>query len=329
MNPRTKRLTAWRTVKRLIGATPRYAVLLVFMAHVGALAAETPQQQAWDILHAGVNQKSTGKRTQAVRALRLLPDNPEATKMAQTALQDRKPEVRAAAATALGLMGSKESTPELKKALSDKKPAVALAAAHALEVLNDPAGYQVYYDVLTGERKSGEGLVAQQMQTLKDGKKMAELGLEEGLGFIPFADMGFSAVKAVRKDDTSPVRAAAARALIKDQDPRVGQALVRAVSDKSWIVRASALLAIAKRENADLLNAIVPALSDKNGVVRYTAAAAVTRLTTVAERNKDVKAASNTLGGESESRQTHSEAPVTGMVCSNAFGETPTNQTNN
>src|SRR5260370_18608872 len=122
MNPRTKRLTAWRTVKRLIGATPRYAVLLVFMAHVGALAAETPQQQAWDILHAGLNQKSTGKPTQAVRALRLLPDNPEPTKMPQTALQDRKPEVRAAAANALVLMRAKESTPELKNALSEKKP---------------------------------------------------------------------------------------------------------------------------------------------------------------------------------------------------------------
>src|SRR5260370_29367523 len=193
MKPQAKRMTAWGEVKRLIGATPRSAVLLVFMAYVGALAAETPEQQAWDILRAGVNQKSTGKRTQAVRALRLLPDNPEATKMAQTALQDRKPEVRAAAATALGLMGSKESTPELKKALSDKKPAVALAAAHALEGLNDPAGYQVYYAVLTGERKSGEGLVAQQMQTLQDGKKMADLDLVDGLCVIRLADMGFSA----------------------------------------------------------------------------------------------------------------------------------------
>jgi HEAT repeat protein len=305
----------------------RPAVLLVLLAHAGALLAQTAQQQAWDILRAGVNQKSTGKRTQAVRALRLLPGDPEATKMAQMALQDRKPEVRAAAATALGLMGSNESIPELKNALSDRKPAVALAAAHALQLLNDPAGYQVYYDVLTGERKSADGLVAQQMQTLKDGRKMAELGFEEGLGFIPFADIGVSAVKAARKDDTSPVRAAAARALVNDVDPRVGQALVQAASDKNWIVRASALLAIAKRGDPEFLNAIVLALSDKNGVVRCTAAAAVIRLTTVAERNKDVKAASNALGGELKYRQTHSEAPVAGMVGSNAFGETPTNQT--
>ncbi len=125
------------------------------------------------------------------------------------------------------------------------------------------------------------------METLKNRKKMAKLGFEEGLGFIPFADIGYSAAKAVGKDDTSPVRAAAAKALVNDPDPRIGQALVRAASDKSWIVRAGALLAIAKQGHPELLNGIVPAMSDKNGVVRYTAAATVIRLTTVAERNKD------------------------------------------
>ncbi len=328
MTPATKLLTAPRKKMRLISlvAGPRYALLLVLMARAGALLAQTPQQQAWDILRAGVNQKSTGKRTQAVRALRLLPGDPEATEMAQTALQDRKPEVRTAAATAIGLMGSKAAIPELKKALSDSKPAVVLAAAHALQLLNDPAGFQVYYEVLTGERKSAEGLVGQQMETLKDGKKMAELGIEEGLGFIPFADIGFSAAIALSKDSTSPVRAAAARVLINDPDPRIGEALVRAASDKKWIVRASALLAIAKRGDPEFLNAIIPALSDKNGVVSCTAAAAVIRLTTVAELNKDVKGTSSAPGGESRSKQTQSEAPVTGIVDSNGFGQTPTNQ---
>jgi HEAT repeat protein len=209
-------------------------------------------------------------------------------------LQDRKPEVRAAAAIAIGLMGSKAAIPGLKKALSDRKPAVALAAAHALQVLDDPAGYQVYYEVLTGERKPTEGLLGQQMETLKDRKKMGELGFEEGLAFIPFADIGWSATKAMLKDDASPVRAAAARSLVNDSDPRVGQALVRAASDKSWMVRASALLAIAKRGDPQFLEALVPAMSDKNGVVRFTSAAAVIRLSAIAELDKDGKATSNT-----------------------------------
>jgi HEAT repeat protein len=278
------------------------------MAPAGAMLAQTPQEQAWNILRAGVNEKSTGKRTQAVRALRLLPGDTEAEGMAQAALQDRKPEVRAAAATAIGLMGSKAAIPGLKKALSDRKPAVVLAAAHSLQVLNDPAGYQVYYEVLTRERKSTEGLVDQQMETLKDRKKMSELGFEEGLSFIPFADIGFSATKEMLKDDASPVRAAAARSLINDSDPRIGQALVRAASDKSSMVRASALLAIAKRGDPQLLDAIVPALSDKNGVVRCTAAAAVIRLTTVAELEKDVKVTSDGKVGSPNSNEQETDS---------------------
>jgi HEAT repeat protein len=312
-----------------LSARPRSGalLLLVLPLHTLALPAQTPQQHAWEILRAGVNEKNTGKRVQAVRALRLLPGDPEASEMAERALQDRRHEVRVAAANALGLMGSKVSIPELRKALTDKDPSVVLTAAHALQVLNDPAGYEIYYEVLTGERKSANGLVAQEMDTLRDPKKMAKLGFEEGLGFIPFADIGFSTVKAVSKDDTSPVRAAAARVLINDRDPRVGQALVRAASDKSWIVRASALLAIAKREDAELLNSIVPAMSDKNGVVRCTAAAAVIRLTTIAERNQDVKWTNNALEAESKSRQKHSEAPITCKVNGSGFGNASTNHT--
>ena len=128
---------------------------------------------------------------------------------------------------------------------------------------------------------------------------MAELAFEQGLGFLPFAGDVYSAIKIIRKDDASPVRATAARDLIKDSDPRVDQALVCAVSDKHWSVRASALLAIAKREDPDLLNAVVPALSDKNQTVRFTAAAAVIRLTTIAARNPNTKNGDHLLGSKS------------------------------
>jgi len=299
--PRTGRTTSPQG--KLVGSLLKgaaYAALLALIAGAGvASAAETPAQQARKMLRSGVSQKNTGKRVQAVRALRLLPGDSEAAEMAETALRDRKPEVRTAAATALGLMGAKEAIPSLKNALSDKKPSVVLAAAHSLQTLNDPTGYQVYYELVTGERKASESLIAEQMETLENKKKMAELAFEEGIGFVPFADMGYSAFKTIRKHDASPVRASAARALIKDSDPRVGGALVKATSDKNWIVRASALLAIAKREDPSLLTAIIPAMSDKNQVVRFTAAAAVIRLTTVAVRNKDMQDASQLLGSKS------------------------------
>ncbi len=258
---------------------------LAFMLVLGTvpLPAQTPWQQAWEILEAGTGEKSTEKRTQAVRVLGLLPGDPKALAIAEKALEDEKPEVKVAAAEALGQMGSPASIPKLKKTLGDKEPRVVLAAAHALRALNDPTAYEVYYEVLTGERKSGEGLIAEGRETLKDRKKMAELGFEEGIGFVPFAGLGFSAVMALRKDDSSPVRAAAAKILASDPDPRSGRVLLRhAATDKSWIVRTAALDAIAKRGDPQLLNGIVPAMSDENEAVRCTAAAAVIRLTTVA-----------------------------------------------
>jgi HEAT repeat protein len=295
----TRRMTSRQNnVVKFLRTGTAYAALLGLVVSAGVVSAETPEQRAWAMLRSGVSQKNTAKRVQAVRALRLLPGEPEAKEMAENALRDRNPNVRVTAAVALGLMGAKEAIPAMKKATSDEKPAVVLAAAHSLELLHDPAGDQVYYAILTGERKPAEGLLAQQIDTLKDKKKMAKLGFEEGIGLVPYGDIGFSAAKAIRKDDASPVRATAARALIKDSDPRVAGALVQATSDKSWIVRASAVLALAKREDPDVLPAVIPALSDKNQVVRFTAAAAVIRLTTVAARNKDMKDTNCRLGSK-------------------------------
>lgn len=98
---------------------------------------------------------------------------------------------------------------------------------------------------------------------------------------VPFAGFGYTAVKAATKDTASPIRAAAAKILASDTDPRSGQALIQAVSDKKWIVQVAALEAIAKRGDPNLLRGIVPAMSDKNDAVRFTAAAAVFRLSAI------------------------------------------------
>ena len=241
---------------------------------------QTPREEAWEILHDGASEKSWEKRATAARVLGLLPGDNTAVAMAEKALDDESSDVRAAAASALGLMLSKASLPKLKAALADKEPLVVLAAAHSLLLLKDDKdAYEVYYAVLTGRQKTNSGLVSGEMKTLHDPKKMAELGFQEGIGFIPFAGLGYQGVKALIKDDVSPVRAAAAKVLADDPDPEAGQALVEAAPDKSWIVRAAALDAIARRGNPKLLGDIEFALDDPNPTVRYTAAAAVIRLT--------------------------------------------------
>jgi len=54
--------------------------------------------------------------------------------------------------------------------LDDNDPSVALAAAHSLELMRDNSAYEVYGEVLTGQRKSRRGLIASETSMLKDPK---------------------------------------------------------------------------------------------------------------------------------------------------------------
>jgi HEAT repeat protein len=198
--------------------------------------------------------------------------------LAEEALEDQKAPVRLAAASALGQMQAKSSVSNLKQFLGDEDLAVALAAAQSLISLGDTDGYAVYYAVLTGEHKTGAGRVDEQLKTFKNPKKMAQFGFEEGIAFVPFAGIGYGAFKALRKDDTSPILAAAAKVLAKDPDPKSGRALIKATADKHWLVRVAALDAIAMRGDPKLLPEIEPKMYDDKQIVRYTAAAAVIKL---------------------------------------------------
>jgi HEAT repeat protein len=250
----------------------------------GQVSSEDPGEKAWGILRQGLKDTSADKRAKCVRSLGLLPGNPEALKAAFDALQDDKANVRLAAAMALGSMNAAQATVELKKVLEDSEPGVVLAAANSLLLLHDDLGYDIYYDVLTGERRAGKGLIKEQLSTFKDKKKVAELGFEQGIGFVPFAGMGYEAFKTVRKNDSSPVRAAAAKQLAHDPNPGTAKALVKATTDKNWQVRTAALEAIAQRGDGSLVSPIATALDDAKDVVRFTAAACIAHLSALPEK---------------------------------------------
>lgn len=249
--------------------------------------SEILQTKAWGILWAGAHADDTAKRSKAIHALGLLYAYPEVVQLAEGALKDSQPDVRSAAAIALGEMNSTSSIAKLEKALSDKHISVALAAGRSLLLLKNESGYDIYYAVLTGKRKTGESLITQELDQLDTPKKAAEFAFDQGVGFVPYAGYGMDVINALTKNrDGSPVRAAAARALASDPDPRSGQALVRACSDKNWIVRAAALQAIAERGNPSLAPQIKLEMSDSDDIVRYTAAAAVLRLTWIGQTDK-------------------------------------------
>jgi HEAT repeat protein len=241
-------------------------------------SSQATAEKAWGILRDGLKEENTDKRVKAVRALGLLTGNTEAEKAAVSALQDKKPNVRVAAAAALGSMQAQHANLELEGVLQDSEPAVVLAAANSLLLLHDNVGYDIYYDVLTGERRASKGLLKEQLSIFKDKKKLAELGFEQGIGFIPYAGMGYEALKTVRKDDSSPVRAAAAKQLAHDPNPGTGKALVKATTDKNWAVRAAALEAISQRGDRSLVSAILTSLDDAKDEVRFAAAACVAHL---------------------------------------------------
>jgi HEAT repeat protein len=274
------------------------AILLTVLMAAACFAQEStavknPKDQEWSVLYTGLADSSVQKRTTAVQVLGLLPGDAKAKDAALKALKDEKPDVRAAAAQALGDMKAKDTTGQLYEMFKDTDAGVIIAAARSMIALGDNRGYNVYFAVLTGEMKSGKGLMAEQKKMLNDPKKMAQFGFEQGIGFIPFAGLGYGAFKMVTKDTTSPVLAAAALMLVKDPDPKSGQALASAASDnKSWIVRAAALNALALRGETSLLPAAESGLQDEKEEVRYSAAAAVIRLTDLTGRGAAPKKAS-------------------------------------
>jgi hypothetical protein len=152
--------------------------------------------------------------------------------------------------------------------------------------MHDSSAYEVYYEVLNGERKARKGLISSQASLFHDPKRVAALGFEQGIGFIPFAGIGWGAIKAIAKDDSSPIRAAAAKVLARDPDPATTTALTDAAGDKSWIVQTAALEALAKRGDRSALNTVEKYMADEKDAVRYTAAAAVVRLTVIKEASK-------------------------------------------
>jgi HEAT repeat protein len=270
--------TRTRFLSLSFAAVATVSLLLLALSLTSPVYSQGQSEKAWEILKTGAASKSVDSRVRTMSSMDLLSKNPTAEKLALAALGDEKPEVRAAAASCLGAVGSKETIPALKKAAQDTASEVVFAAANALYMLSDPAAYQVYYAALTGEKKSGESLLDSQLKMLKDPKALAKLGFEGGIGFIPFAGVGYSAFKTLSKDDETPVRAAAALKLARDPDPKSGEALAKAAGDPKWMVRAAAIDAIGRRGDAALLKAVVTRMTDENETVRFIAAACVIRL---------------------------------------------------
>lgn len=248
------------------------------------------EEKSWLILQTGLHSKRAAQREEAVKALSLLEGNRQAIRFTLRAMRDKNPRVRAAAASSLGELHATGTLPALRAAVSDKDASVMLAATHALFVLKDPLAYEVYYAILMGDKKTSAGMIQSQVDRLKDPKQVAQMGLQEGIGFVPYAGMGYEAYRQLMKHDSSPVRAAAARFLALDPDSISEDALIQvAVSDKNNIVRQAALDALAQKSDPKCIRRLAVNLDDDKYPVRYRTAATIIRLGNVDHRKQAAK----------------------------------------
>jgi HEAT repeat protein len=231
--------------------------------------------KAWDILKAGVSDSNTAKRQQAISSLAILTGSPRAAQLAEHALQDPQASVRKAAVIALGGMSSKSSVPKIKDILPSANAETVVAIAAVLKQFNDPIGYSIYYEILTGQRKTNGGILS----GLEDKKTLEKMGFEEAIGFIPFGGVGWGAYEYFKRLGTPGVDVAAAAALATDPDPSARTALIHASFGGKAIVRLAALQALARRGDRTVVDSIEPAMYSEIPLVSYTAAAAIAHLT--------------------------------------------------
>jgi len=248
------------------------------------------EEKAWLILQTGLHSKKAAQREEAVKALSLIEGNRQAIRFTLRAMRDKNPRVRAAAASTLGELHATATLPVLRAAISDKDASVMLAATHALFVLKDPMAYEIYYAILMGDKKTSAGMIQSQVERLKDPKQVAQMGLQEGIGFVPYAGMGYEAYRQLMKHDSSPVRAAAARYLALDPDSISEDALIQvAVADKNIVVRQAALDALAQKSDPKCIHRLAINLDDDKSAVRYRTAATIIRLGSTEHRKQPVK----------------------------------------
>jgi HEAT repeat protein len=254
--------------------------------------AQAPVDQAWTVLQDGAANKSAEQRLATMRVLQLVSGNAKVTTMAEQGLKDKDPEVRGAAALSLGAMGSRSAIPQLTAAAKgDTEGAVVMAAAKSLIQLGDEKGYTVYYAILTGQRKSGAGLIGSQEKQLDDlmrhPQQMEDMAFEQGIGFVPFGGIGLQAYQTIHASETKGplVKATAIKILAKDPDPVTAKALVAATHDKEWVIRAAAYDALARRGDSSLLPDLTAGLKDSKDEVKITAAAAIVHLSTLPKKS--------------------------------------------
>ena len=240
-------------------------------------------ERAWKTFTDAEAVKNPQKRIAALLALGNAGERADVLSMLGRAMDDSHPEVRRAAAAAMGLARARTMIPRLEQALDDPAPAVRVAAARSLWQMKDYAGSPLFERILKHQTPADESGVRaewhQAMGRASDPSYMFVMGLHEAAGALlgPYA-FAFPVYRYFSTDRSAPGRAAIAALLGERHTDGAVAALELALVDRSALVRAAAAISLGKSERPEEIKQLAPLLHDRNQVVRLSAAAAVVRL---------------------------------------------------
>jgi HEAT repeat protein len=243
------------------------------------------ENRADQILSTALQDKNPDVRKQAVSALGLIgPREPYISQINKALSDDKDVYVRLAAVASLVDLKDKGTADTLDKALQDEAPEVAFAAARALFTMGDPRGRAALMAILEKEAKTGSGfLTARKRDMLRmfhTPKTLMFFALKQGAGIAPVPGVGegVSSLQNILSDTKITGRATTALLLASDRSPEVMDALRDAIEDKDASVRAAVVHAMALRDDPSSLTLLLPKFNDEKQSVRLRAAAAYLRL---------------------------------------------------
>ncbi|MFH2202559.1 MAG: HEAT repeat domain-containing protein [Elusimicrobiota bacterium] len=198
-------------------------------------------------------------RRQSITELRRMRD-PRVIPLLLNALEDKAPEVRSAAANALGRQRTREAVARLRKMTeADKHPAVRQQAAGALGAIGDPAAVNTL------------------ITALKDDALSVRFAAISALGQLRVAAAAAD-LEALLRDPSAKMRRSAAAALGQISAARSLGPLHQALTDQDDYVRLEAIRALRRVSGPKRKDAFLPLLKDPDHRIRLEAAALLASL---------------------------------------------------
>lgn len=236
--------------------------------------------------------KEAGGRAAGGDVLGGLPEHREqSVRLLRPLITDKDEGVRAAAAEAMGKVGSKSAIPDLIRAMHKDTPQVRRIAIGAIALIAAPSGEAALIEAINNpdddnearaQAVAGLGKIATPTAIAVLIKALDDYDLkvqEQTVDALARAgDKAIGALTAALHAPKQGVRARAAQALGKIQSPKSVNALIAALKDPDATVRAAAAAALGFSNNRQAVEPLIVALRDPDGGVAKEAADALARI---------------------------------------------------